>query len=148
MFCLSRQCCFLCILILITLTYSCRKKDINTIEDVGATVNITGTWEGSWTKTTAGLTFGGNLIMYFQQNDTVLSGTIMMMNNPCYLSEKPLHGTIFQQHITFNIEETTYISDFTGLCDQYGKVIGGTYINPVDCEGEVDIQGTFDLEKQ
>lgn len=127
---------------------SCRKKDISGIEDVGALVNITGTWEGSWIKTLPEFTEGGQMTIYFQQNDTLLSGTMIMLNDPCYLTYMSFHGSIHMQHILFTVDEVNFLSEFSALSDQFGKKMGGNSFTPVDCQGFNDVQGTFNLEKK
>lgn len=127
---------------------SCRKENINKIEDIGAQVNVTGTWEGSWTKSTTGMTFGGTISIFFQQEDSLLNGTMTIQNDACYLSQQPIQGSIQKQHLNFIYQDPAFPINFTAISDQYGKLIGGSFSLPVDCEGEPDVQGNFELSKK
>jgi len=101
---------------------------------------ITGTWAGTWTRTTPAVAGGGDLTLTLQQQGNAISGTVTETGSACITTANVI-GTVDGSTVTFGFSDGGVTASYTAT--QSGSTLTGTYT--VECAagaGTADWQAT------
>lgn len=111
-----------------------------TTEATPPTVDVTGTWSGTWTSSND--IDHGNLAATLTQSGTSVSGTVSITESPC-ISSGSVSGTVSGNNVVFGVVSGTDTITYTATCTSTS--MSGTYsVNTGECAGDT---GTFSMTK-
>ena len=74
---------------------------------------MSGTWHGTWTRTSP-VSGGGSLTFTVSQSGDKLTGTIEQTNSACVFGSVPVTGTVNANAVSIRVDTGSVVADFKG----------------------------------
>ena len=89
-----------------------------------AGAGLTGTWTGTWKRTSPAVPGQGDLTLTLQQQGDAITGTVTETGSACFASA-PVTGTVNGSSVTFKISEPKVTATYNATVS--GSTLTGTY---------------------
>jgi hypothetical protein len=89
-----------------------------------AAVGLSGTWTGTWKRTSPAVAGQGDLTLTLQRHGAAITGTVTETGSSCFTTA-PVTGTVNGSSITFKISVTEVSATYSATLS--GSTLTGTY---------------------